>query len=260
MRARSIGLCVLFATAPVVHAGSIWQWTHQASGGGTANVFDSGPPESDFEDTTGLDDPTMAIAAIDRTRLGSLGARALVFGRSSILGASPESFGVSISYTVGYFPSVFAGGDNPGGEAEGSLSSVIEFVAPANDLRWLYRLNIDTDPTGSFIGSTDIILENLTRATTFQGLSETPLGGLVAFEFGNSEGDLIRLTTEMSGAGGTPAADRSYDSSFRLSVIVPEPGTLSLLLISVALVRPRRRRRAAAVLDLPAASTTGGVA
>jgi hypothetical protein len=125
-RVIGVGLSTLFALASVAEAGSIWQWTHQASGGGTANVFDGGPTESDFEKTTALDDPTMTFLTDDFTRPGSLGASVGSSGQSRILGASADSFGVSIRYRVGYSPSSFARGDNPGGEGEGSLSSVIE--------------------------------------------------------------------------------------------------------------------------------------
>jgi hypothetical protein len=257
MGIRSISLCVLFTFASTAEAGSIWQWTHQASGGGTANVFDGGPTLSDFEETTALDDPTMAFVASDRTQTGSLGAGALTFGRSHILGDSPKNFGVSIDFTVGYSPSSFVGGDNPGGEGEGSLSSVIEFVVPVDGLAWSYLLNLRLDPTNAFTGSTDISLENLTQSTVFQVPIEDTLAGFRQFDFDAVAGDLIRLTTEMSGAGGTPAARRSYDSSFRLSVLIPEPGTLSLLLVSVALTRRRRR---AAISSLSPSPVMGGVA
>jgi hypothetical protein len=249
---------LLFAFASTARAGSIWQWTHQASGGGTANVFDGGPTLSDFEETTALDDPSMGFGVNDRTQPGSLGAGAFAVGRSRILGDSADSFGVSINYTVGYSPSSFVGGDNPGGEGEGSLSSVIEFVVPVDDVTWAYDLDIDTDPTSAFTGSTDIMLENISRPGESRVFAKNPPGGALVFDFDAVAGDLIRLTTEMSGAGGTPAARRSYDTSFVLSVLVPEPGTLSFLLVSIAMTR--RRRRAAAVSNVLASPVIGGVA
>jgi hypothetical protein len=256
-----VGALLLFAFASTAEAGNIWQWTHQASGSGTANVFDGGPVEEDSRATTGLDDPSMTFGAFDRTQPGSLGARARVLGESRILGASDYSFGVQIGYSVGYFPSSFAGGDDPGGEAEGSLSSVIEFVAPVDDPAWSYLMNLRQDPTNAFTGSTDIMLENLTRFTVFQIPSEDTSAGFRQFDFDVSEGDLIRLTTEMSGSGGMgPGTGRFYDVNFQLEVLVPEPGTLSLLLISVALVRPRRRGRASTAPIRPTAPVIGGVA
>jgi PEP-CTERM motif len=258
MGIRSIGLCVLFATASAAEAGSIWQWTHQASGGGTANVFDGEPPESAFDETAGPDDPWMFFVANDRTQVGSFGAGASSSGQSRILGDSDDAFGVLLTSRTGYLPSAFAGGDNPGGEAEGSLSSVIEFVAPVDDLTWSYLLDIDLDPTNAFSGSTDIVLENLTQSTVFQFPIDDTVG-LVGFTFDSDAGDIIRLTAEMSGSGGMgPGTGRVYNVFFQLQVDVPEPGTLSLLLAGVALTR--RRRRASAVPIRLAAPVIGGVA
>jgi hypothetical protein len=257
MGIRSISLCALFAFAPAVEAGSIWQWTHQAFGGGTSNVFDGGPPDVAFWETTGLDDPSMTFLASDSTRPSSLGAGARASGQSRV-GGNDDVFGVTIDFFVGYSPSGFVGGDNPGGEAEGSLSSVIEFVVPIDDMRWAYRLNIDLDPTGAFIGSTNTMLENLTRSTVFQIPNEDTIGGFLDFDFGAVAGDLIRLTSETSGSGSMgPGTGRSYDTDFRLSVSVPEPGMLSLLLVSVALTRRGRR---AAIFSLSASPVMGGVA
>ena len=48
---------------------------------------------------------------------------------------------IDVRMTAGYFPSLF-GGDNPGGMAEASLSSVIEFIMPdaaADELMTMVR-------------------------------------------------------------------------------------------------------------------------
>jgi hypothetical protein len=256
-----VGAPLLFAFASTAEAGSIWQWTHQASGGGTANLFDGGSTLSASDETTGLDDRTMAFSAVDDTHPGPSAAEAVATGRSGILGAQGHTFfGVQSILTTSYSPPrIPPGGADPGGEAAGSLSSVVEFVAPVDDLAWSYFLDIDTDPLGAFTGSVDVMLENLTQSTVLQIPSEDTLFRFVEFDFDADAGDLIRLTTEMAGSGSTgPETPRFFNANFRLSVVAPEPGMLSLLLAGVPLTR--RRRRASAVPIRLAAPVIGGVA
>ncbi len=44
---KSFALLVLALVPARAGAEGIWNWTHQSSGSGTANVFDGGPPGVD---------------------------------------------------------------------------------------------------------------------------------------------------------------------------------------------------------------------
>ncbi len=118
----------------VTRAEGIWQWTHEASGNGRSNVFDGGPPVFDEGVTIGPRDAGMSFGATDSTGQGSFSARARAEGGSHIITTADDSFRFDVRFLVGYFPSAFPGGDNPGGEAEGQISSVIEFVMPADEI------------------------------------------------------------------------------------------------------------------------------
>ncbi len=115
---------------------------HNAVGWGTAQVFDGGPTVSDSGGTEDSDDSSMSFLAVDFTPGGSFGAAASAGGRSRITNFE-QSMTIVVDLSVGYSPSVFPGGDNPGGMAEGGIDSVIEFVMPVDELEWDYGLTID---------------------------------------------------------------------------------------------------------------------
>ncbi len=210
-----------------------------------ANVYDGGPIEMGARTTDGPDDASFLFGVADRTsQPGSLGAQASVGGASRILGADEDSLTASVRLDVGYSPSFFPGGDNPGGEASGSLDSVIEFVMPDDGVQWLYRMSLDTDIADAFTGESSFTLENLTRSVIFKIPND--IAPAVEFDFEAFAGDHIRLTTHISSSGSTgPSSLRRYSSDLRLDVIIPEPGTLALLLLGSILMRPVRRDRRA---------------
>ncbi len=137
---------------------------HEASGSGTANVFDGGPPASHSDSTFDPSDRDMLFGAVDRTRPGSLGAAATASGASTAV-SHDDSMTVRVDFVAQYGGSLFPGGDNPGGMAEGEVASVIEFIMPVDELDWLYELRIDD--TIAFEGSTSVVFENVTQ-THFQ--------------------------------------------------------------------------------------------
>ncbi len=236
---------LMAAMVPARAAGEgIWQWTHEASGSGTANVFDGGPPVFDERSTTGPNDAIMTLGAVDRTSTpGVLGAEAAATGRSHIESASDTTFRFVETFLVGYFPSSFPGGDNPGGEAEGELSSVIEFVMPADEIGWVYGLGIDNTFPFPFTGSASVAVENVTQSLTLLELSSEV--STVQTTLNGNTGDLIRITSLMSGSGGMgPGSGKEYEAFLGMTFTIPEPATFFLLLAGcVAVGRGRHLQR-----------------
>jgi hypothetical protein len=240
---------LLFAFAPTARAGDFTFLRHEASGSGWSNLFDGGPVVTAEGSTYGPTDERMFFRADDDSVTpGSFGAVASASGRSMISSIpvldgldGPHGFGVTVKLITKYLPSLFPGGDNPGGAAEGELFSVIEFVMPADDIEWSYRLSIDD--SADFDGSTSVILENVTQSETLLELTSEVVPTVFATLSG-SEGDLIRLTSLMSGSGSAqPGTLKGYKSSFYMSFTVPEPGTLSLLLFAGILITRRGSNR-----------------
>ncbi len=221
---RSTMTAVVVSTG--LHAGAagaegIWNWTHQASGAGTANVFDGGPPVFDEGQTGDPTHPNMSFDAYDPTGSGSMAASASANGRSTIITTPDDSFRFRVEFTARYFPSSFPGGDNPGGEAEGEILSVIEFLMPADEIGLSYRLLIHE--TYQFTGSTAVVVENVTQGQFLLGLAaEVPQDWAT---FVGHTGDVIRITSMMSGHGNMgPGSLRDYDSALAMWFSVPEPG------------------------------------
>lgn len=207
-RSRIIFMAAMLALGGrAVRAESIWMWTHEAEGAGTANVFDGGPPVTIEGPLTNPNVGTFVFGATDRTCAGSLCARASASGEL-IISTRGDELIIDVELGAEYRPSLF-GGDNPGGTAEAFLSSVIEFVMPANKIDWFYQLLIDEDDP--FEGSTRIVVENVSRSTTLLTLTTQvfstrgmPLGGM---------GDVVRITSTMAGMGEIgPGSEREYDS------------------------------------------------
>jgi len=235
------GMLIVTVVAPVrrVRAEGIdWQWTHDAHGSGSANVFDGGPVEFAEGHTFGPADPIMSYLAIDYTQLGSLGATAKASGFSQLsVPGTAERLSYSSRFTVAYDPSGFVGGDNTGGTAQGEMLSILEFVMPASVLDWDYSLR--ERESFPFSGSTNVVVENVTQSQVLLELSsETPL------TFTTLEahpGDVIRVTTQRVGMGSMgPGSGRNYQADFYTSFMVPEPGVVLLLVIGAwAVPRPR---------------------
>jgi len=223
---------------------SIWAWTHEASGSGSANVFDGGPVVFDSESTFELDVPRMSFVASDHTRLGSLGAGYLTAGRSSII-TRDVGLLLNVDFDSSYAPSLFPGGDLSGGAGEGSLSSVIEFVMPTDELGLDYGYQSEEDI--GFEGHSTVTLENVTQHETILSFAgeDYILNNMTLIA---RTGDLMRLTSEMAGGGSVPPnvlAIRGYDARIRMEFTIPEPATLTLLILGlIPFTRPERLRRA----------------
>ncbi len=235
---KSFVLLVLALVPARAGAEGIWNWTHQASGAGTANVFDGGPPVFDEGQTSDPTDRSMSFDAYDHTGSGSMAARAFAFGRSTVITTPDDSFRFHVEFIARYRPSPFPGGDNPGGEAEGELLSVFEFLMPADEIGLSYRLLIDE--TYQFTGSTAVVVENVTQGQFLLGLTaEVPQDWAT---FPGHTGDVIRITSMMSGSGTMgPGSYKEYRSALVMWFSVPEPGTFLFLLGGVCAVSRKRR-------------------
>jgi len=149
---------------------------------------------------------------------------------------------VTVDLRAVYTPSLFPEGDRPGGTAEAELLSVIEFKLPADKIPWEYAMTVDVS-TG-FDGSTSVIVENVTASSTLLSITEdvpftqTYLAG--------TAGDLIRITSDISGGGTAPASatfTREYETQMRMVFTVPEPATALLICVGSFLLIPRKLRR-----------------
>jgi len=243
--ARSLALIIGLALgARSLRGETIWDWTHEASVTGSANVFDGGPVVFESATTEGPDDSDLLGGAGDYTRPGSQGA-SYATGGASIIVPSDVRLVLSVNFSSSYASSLFAGGDRSGGAGEGTLSSVIEFVMPTEELIWDWGYGSEQDI--GFEGHATVTLENVTQNKTLLSIAGEGRYGDITTLIGRP-GDVIRLTSEMAGGGSVPAnlvAVRGYDASFTMRFTVPEPATLSLLILGVIpFTRPERLRRA----------------
>ncbi len=84
----------------VAGAEGIWQWTHEASGSGTANVFDGGPPVTADGATSGPGDGRGF-----RRSLGRIESPAPAVGRTRLAAGVLSGYALSLSISrVGYTP------------------------------------------------------------------------------------------------------------------------------------------------------------
>ncbi len=243
MRFISTGFVLFMVAAVAVRTsgGEIPVSLHEFCGSGSANVFDGGPVVEEAFCNTGGDPDVIGggFLAVDRTsQQGVFGAEAKSKAGSTAMSVL-DGTGLSIIVELNtiYRPSEFPGGDNPGGMAVGEFMSVIEFHMVADEMPWNYFLTIDED-SPFFEGSTSIIMENVTQSLTILELtSEAPF---VETTLSGHTGDLIRITSMMEGAGNMgPGSRKEYEAVFQMLVLVPEPGTL-LLLLTGALMGMRK--------------------
>ncbi len=232
----------LFVVAPgisVAQADGIWQWTFEGSASATANVLDGGPPVARSGQTDRLDEGSFTVSATDQTGSGSLSAIASASGRSS-LGINDKGLGVGTRLDVGYLPSFFPGGANPGGEAMAEISSMFEVVLPFDMEEMIYFLDIDEEHPDVFSGSALVVIENVTQAITLVEQSQDITGTILPINA--LAGDVIRITTTMSGQGmAGPGSARDYGAIFRARFPIPEPSAVFLLLVGCAIAhRPKR--------------------
>lgn len=234
-------LLIVGLLVEVAAAGSFTFSHHMAEGEGSAQVFDGGVLVTDSGSISGQDKGGIIFDAADFSRFGSLGAIANATALSLALDLSNNGLRALVAFDAAYSPSPFSGGDRPGGMAEGSLLSVIEFVMPADEIIWAYQLLIHDKP--GFDGSTSVVVENVTASQTLLELTEELLA--VESTLQADKGDLIRITSKMSGVGTVPigvSSLRGYSADLDMFFIVPEPGTAVLVAAGVFSISLRRRR------------------
>jgi len=180
----------------------------------------------------------MEFFAWDGTRPGTYGADYLTYGASGPQ-MDQERFEITVSVYTGYYADSHVGADRPGGEGGARVSSIFEFVMPAENLDWFYDLRITENRY--FTGSTLVTVENLTQSMMLLELSwevrneTTTLIGDI--------GDVIRISTQMSGGGSVPDEVMGlygYDSSLWMTFTIPEPGSVWLLALGVPVLLRRR--------------------
>ncbi|NOT02590.1 MAG: PEP-CTERM sorting domain-containing protein [Phycisphaerales bacterium] len=225
--------------APAALGGEIRTWTHEGAGQGTARVFDGGPVVTSMGYTTGSNDALFTFAATDFTRVGARGATYSTGGESDVR-INGDAMTVVVNFNTTYNGGISSQDDHTGGEGQGSLWSVVELVMPQDELTWITSLIIHD--TGWFSGDTFVKFENVTKGTTLLEL-DSPF-----YEWGTlvgETGDVIRITSEMSGQGFFPTtvtlAYLAYEGSLNAVFIVPEPTTLVLLAFGISIVFRRRR-------------------
>jgi len=219
-------------------AGTIWEWTHDAQGEGTARVYDGGPPVTATGRTTFPDDDYMQFLARDDTRPGTPGGSFGVSGRSLVV-PEDESFWYYFGFSSYYSADSRPTSDRPGGEGGGWMTSVVAFVAPVDELLWI--TNLDVRDTSGFSGTLDVLVENLTKSQTIGRITGDAVFGqnLVL-----DAGDVVRITTEFNGSGAIPPGvwgEFAYHVGAYMRFDVPEPSTVLLLGIASLAVGGRRK-------------------
>ena len=197
---------------------------HEASVSGMANVFDGGDPVFGSASTDGPTDPSMLGGAIDFTQPGVFGASAKGSGSSFII-IDEDRLLVGVELIAAYDPSSFQGGDNPGGMAESEVSSIIEFVLPVTEVIWAYALDIDDE--AQFSGSVHMVFENVTQGEILLELTEK-VSPSVETTLTVQAGDLLRITTMMTGSGNTNGlftVDQANGIELGLRAKIPFVGT-----------------------------------
>ena len=235
-RALIVLITGLTIDGPFAQAETIWQWTHQAEGEGWANVFDGGPVEFDSDSTLGVADGAIRFSASDLTRPGVLGASYLTGGESNV-GANDERLAMTLRLFTHYSATSRLGSDRPGGEGNARISSIVEFVMPADEVEWLVRLEMDQ--TKGFSGSAHLLLEDLTDGEMLFEIYESVEESFILSGF---LGERMRMTFEVQAQGSAPPGIPAllfYEVDASSSFIVPEPagGMLAALGAIVALRR-----------------------
>ena len=232
-------LALVAALPGPAQAGELWTWTNSAVGEGSAQVFDGGPPATDSVDRHETIAPSLGFDATDYTRPGSFGALASTHGASRV-GDFGQSMRVLADFSASYAASLFPGGDRPGGRAEGTFTSIVEFVMPVDQLDWFYGLGMGDAPR--FTGSTNVTVVNVTSGQALLTLDSIMEGDTI---LAAHAGDLIRITSEMSGGGEAPgefAIDRGYGALLDMIFTIPEPASMVLLLAGLPVLRRRFKK------------------
>ncbi len=245
MTRPSIGVlvCAWLTFAAAARGGTIWQFTHEASGEGSARLFGGGSVVSESDATTSLDDPNMEFSPFDLTRPGVDGASVSTIGRSDIRPFS-DRLVLNAGFATSYLASSRLGADRPGGEAEGWMSSVVEFVMPVDTLDW--RVVFDITRGSGFTGMGSLLIENITRSEILvdESSSQTMFFTLDGILSGRA-GDVIRVSIAGSASGSVPRGVSShggFDLFYQQVFTIPEPTTVALLGLGALFVFKRRRQ------------------
>ncbi len=233
-----VSVVVGFGAVTPADAETIWDFTHEASGEGWANVFDGGPPVQDSVVSTSPDDISVRFFANDSTLNTAVMRAGASASGQSFIGIEGDVLFVSLDLGVTYTPSFHPDGDRPGGASEGSFVSVIEFAMPADVLDWTILQLVQL--TDYYSGTSTVVVENVSTGQELITLTEQDQHvGLEHMTLTGHQGDVIRISSDMSGQGSVPAGlagPRRFDTDTEfIFTVVPEPGTFVLLTLGAVL-------------------------
>ncbi len=212
---------------------------HEVDGGGTAQLFDGGPPVSDSISGDFPDDGVVGFSASDLTGIGVGHSLISVSGFSSFNNPpnGSDTLGVFSDLDGGY---IGDGPNRPGGTTSGTWSSIIEFVMPVDRMEWEFIFTQTESST--FTQSSMVTVENVTAGDMLVSTTE-PFGFVT--ELSGSVGDVLRVTAAYAVDGfAPPGASGLLNSNARLrsSFTIPEPNALWILSFGIALCVSARRR------------------
>ncbi len=233
MRLRALWALVVFGLAGYSQAAN-WDWTHQAYGGGSANVTDNPWAVTDFDQTENHDS-LMTFTALDQSQNGTT-TYYNVSGSSQVSVNRNNHFAIDVLFDASYVPSEMAGG-TLGGIGRGSVISIVELAMPPANRLGQYQLNmdlvLDINVSDMFYGSTTVVITNITDE--YNELARFSSSAVHNMNITQYAGDLIRISSYLEGGGSVSDAVASheyYQSHLEVDfAVVPEPGTLVLIMI-----------------------------
>jgi len=198
-------------------------------------VFDGGPVVSDSVDTVAR---RGSFFALDLTTPGTQGASFSTAGSSEVRLFEDGAIGLELRFSSLYDPSLF-GGDRPGGVGEGFLTAAFEVVMPADHVQMGFSNRVNV--SGGFAGSTNIVVENLTKSTTLLEITSRAGGSMILDDV---LGDVIRITADISGGIDFPPGalvNGGYSSDGLVGFgVIPEPSTFLLVLLGAVVISRKR--------------------
>ncbi len=214
---------------------------HEVDGGGTVQLFDGGPPVSEFISGNFPDEGILGFGVSDLTGIGAENSSIGASGLSTVgeLSNPDPALRIITDLSVSYLGS---GPDRPGGTGQAEWTSIIEFIMPVEQAEWGLNFTQGVDP--GFTQNSMVTVENVTANQTLLSVTE-PFG--IIDEFLVAEiGDVIRVTSVFSASGtAAPNVSGLFNSGATLGMelVIPEPATIGLVALGASLCLLTRKRR-----------------